>query len=79
MKRKVFIALLAAMAMNVFAQNFTIKGRFTDVCNDTLLISYTMREPDKKVIDVKVPIDEVRCSRTAISRPCSLCRMKASR
>ena len=61
MRRKVFIALLAAMAMNVFAQNFTIKGRFTDVSNDTLLISYTMREPDKKVIDVKVPIDEEGC------------------
>ena len=47
--RRVFVfMLLIAMAQNLTAQNFTIKGRFTDVGNDTLLISYTMREPDKK-------------------------------
>lgn len=55
--------LLIAAALNLTAQNFTIKGRFTDVCNDTLLISYTMREPDKKTIDVKVLIDAEGCFR----------------
>ena len=55
--------LLIATALNLTAQNFTIKGRFTDVSNDTLLISYTMREPDKKTIDVKVPIDAEGCFR----------------
>ena len=55
--------LLIAAALNLTAQNFTIKGRFTDVSNDTLLISYTMREPDKKTIDVKVPIDAEGCFR----------------
>lgn len=53
--------LLIATVLNLTAQNFTIKGRFTDVSNDTLLISYDMREPDKKTIDVKVPIDEEGC------------------
>ena len=88
--------MLFATALNLTAKNFTIKGRFTDVSNDTLLISYTMREPDEKDIDVRCPsmrkdvsntvatsdmlISRVlRCSRTAISRACSLCRMKASR
>lgn len=60
--RKVFvIMLLIATALNLTAQNFTIKGRFTDVSNDTLLISYTMREPDEKDIDVKVPVDAEGC------------------
>lgn len=53
--------LLIATALNLMAQNFTIKGRFTDVSNDTLLISYDTREPDKKTIDVKVPIDAEGC------------------
>lgn len=53
--------LLIATVLNLEAQNFTIKGRFTDVSNDTLLISYDMREPDEKTIDVKVPIDEEGC------------------
>ena len=61
MRRLFFIMLLIATVLNLTAQNFTIKGRFTDVSNDTLLISYDMREPDKKTIDVKVPIDEEGC------------------
>lgn len=63
MRRLFFIMLLIATVLNLTAQNFTIKGRFTDVSNDTLLISYTMREPDKKTIDVKVLIDAEGCFR----------------
>lgn len=57
MRKAITIALLTAMTLSAAAQNFTIKGLFTDVKNDTLIISYTKREPDKKNIEVKVPID----------------------
>lgn len=61
MRRVFVVMLLIATSLNLTAQNFTIKGRFTDVSNDTLLISYDMCEPDKKTIDVKVPINAEGC------------------
>lgn len=49
--------LLSAMSLSLSAQNFTVKGHFTDVANDTLLIEYVKREPDRNVVNVSVPID----------------------
>ena len=40
MKTIITVILLSAMALGLPAQNFTIKGHFTDVANDTLLIKY---------------------------------------
>lgn len=57
MKKLVVIAAFAAVCMGASAQNFTIEGRFTDVKNDTLMIEYVKREPDKEIVNVKVPID----------------------
>ena len=50
--------LLSAMSLSLSAQNFTIKGHFTDVANDTLLIKYVKHEPEKEVVNESVPIDE---------------------
>lgn len=49
------------MPLVLSAQNFTIKGRFTDVANDTLSIGYVQREPEKRVVDVDVPVDGDGC------------------
>ncbi len=49
--------LLSAMSLSLSAQNFTVKGHFTDVANDPLLIEYVKREPDRNVVNVSVPID----------------------
>ena len=49
--------LLSVMPLSLHAQNFTIKGHFTDVANDTLLIEYVKREPEKNVVNVSIPID----------------------
>ena len=57
MMKGIATIMLTAMAMNMAAQNFTLKGHFTDVRNDTLLVSYTKREPDKQQIETKVPIN----------------------
>ena len=51
------MALLATMALNLSARNFTLKGRFTDVANDTLRIEYVVREPEKRVVNAAVPVD----------------------
>lgn len=61
MKKGVFITLLTTTAMSMAAQDFTLKGHFTDVKNDTILISYTQREPDRKNIEAKAPIDANGC------------------
>lgn len=53
--------MLSTIAMTMAARDFTVKGHFTDVKNDTILISYTLREPDKKNIEAKAPIDENGC------------------
>ena len=57
MMKGITTIMLTAMAMNMAAQNFTLKGHFTDVRNDTVLISYTKREPDKQQIETKIPIN----------------------
>ena len=44
--------LLSVMPLSLHAQNFTIKGHFTDVANDTLLIEYVKREPENNVVNV---------------------------
>ena len=49
--------LLSVMPLSLHAQNFTIKGHFTDVANDTLLIEYVKCEPEKNVVNVSIPID----------------------
>lgn len=51
------VALLATMALNLSARNFTLRGRFTDVANDTLRIEYVVREPEKRVVNAAVPVD----------------------
>lgn len=58
MKTIITVILLSAMALGLPAQNFTIKGHFTDVANDTLLIEYVKHEPEKEVVNESVPIDE---------------------
>lgn len=57
MKSIATIMLLCAAAVNMPARNFTISGRFTDVANDTLSISYVEYEPEKRSVDANVPID----------------------
>ncbi len=61
MRTVVTFMLLMAMTLSVSAQNFTIKGRFTDVVNDTVLINYVKREPEKQIVDVSVPIGADGC------------------
>ena len=51
------IILSTAMTLNLSAQHFTIKGHFTDMANDTLSIEYVRRDPEKRVVDVGVPVD----------------------
>lgn len=57
MKAIVSVVVLTAMTLNLSAQNFAIKGHFTDVANDTLSIGYIQREPEKRVVDVDVAVD----------------------
>ena len=57
----VFVAWLAAMPLVLSAQSFTIRGRFIDVANDTLSIGYVQREPEKRVVDVDIPVDAGGC------------------
>lgn len=57
MKAVVSVVVLAAMTLRLSAQNFTIKGHFTDVANDTLSIGYVQREPEKRIEDVDVVVD----------------------
>ena len=52
MKAVFSVVVLAAMTLRLSAQNFTIKGHFTDVANDTLSIGYVQREPEKRIVDV---------------------------
>lgn len=51
------IILLSAMTVSLSAQNFTIKGHFTDVSNDTLLIESVKYEPEKEVVYERIPVD----------------------
>lgn len=57
----VSLVLLSTMALDLHAQNFTIKGHFTDVANDTLLIGYVKCEPEKKEVNACIPIDANGC------------------
>lgn len=57
MKAVFSVVVLAAMTLRLSAQNFTIKGHFTDVANDTLSIGYVQREPEKRIVDVDVVVD----------------------
>lgn len=51
------VILSTAMTLNLSAQHFSIKGHFTDMANDTLSIGYVQREPEKRVVNVDVPVD----------------------
>ena len=57
--RTVFVILIfiSTVVLDSPAQNFTIKGHFADVANDTLLIEYVVRNPEKRVMKASVPID----------------------
>ena len=57
----VFVAWRAAMPLVLSAQSFTIRGRCIDVANDTLSIGYVQREPEKRVVDVDIPVDAGGC------------------
>lgn len=57
MKTVVSVILPLAMALNLSAQNFTFRGQFADVANDTLSISYVVCEPEKRVVNAAVPVD----------------------
>lgn len=57
MKKTIISALFAVFCMGAFADNFTINGRLTDVANDTLQIKYVCHIPERKVTEVKVPVD----------------------
>lgn len=61
MKTVVSVVLLTAVFLDLSAQSFTIRGRFIDVANDTLSIGYVQREPEKRVVDVDVPVDAGGC------------------
>lgn len=57
MKKTIISALLAVLCTGAFADNFTIKGRLTDVANDTLLIEYVCHIPERKITEARVPVD----------------------
>ena len=57
MKKTIISALLAVLCTGAFADNFTIKGRLTDVTNDTLLIEYVCHIPERKITEARVPVD----------------------
>lgn len=58
MKALGFLILLLFGGSGVaLAQNFTLEGHLTDVRNDTVLINYVKYEPDKEIIETKVPVD----------------------
>lgn len=57
MKQTIISALFAVFCMGAFADNFTINGRLTDVTNDTLQIEYVCHIPERKITEVKVPVD----------------------
>ena len=57
MKKAIISALLAVLCTGAFADNFTIKGRLTDVANDTLLIEYVRHIPERKITEARVPVD----------------------
>lgn len=57
MKKTIISALLAVLCTGAFADNFTIKGRLTDVTNDTLQIEYVCHTPERKITEAKVPVD----------------------
>lgn len=57
MKKTIISALFAVFCMGAFADNFTISGRLTDVANDTLQIEYVCHIPERKITEVKVPVD----------------------
>lgn len=57
MKKTIISALFAVFCMGAFADNFTINGRLTDVANDTLQIEYVCHIPERKITEVKVPVD----------------------
>lgn len=57
MKKTIISALLAVLCTGAFADNFTIKGRLTDVANDTLQIEYVCHTPERKITEAKVPVD----------------------
>lgn len=57
MKKTIVSALISVLSMGAFADNFTISGRLTDVANDTLQIEYVCHIPERKITEVKVPVD----------------------
>lgn len=57
MKTIITVILLGAISLGLHAQNFTLKGHFTDIADDTLLIEYVRREPDKRVVSERIPVD----------------------
>lgn len=61
MKQTIISALFAVFCMGAFADNFTINGRLTDVANDTLQIEYVCHIPERKITEVKVPVDGSGC------------------
>ena len=61
MKQTIISALFAVFCTGAFADNFTISGRLTDVANDTLQIEYVCHIPERKITEVKVPVDGSGC------------------
>ena len=61
MKKTIISALFAVFCTGAFADNFTISGRLTDVANDTLQIEYVCHIPERKITEVKVPVDGSGC------------------
>lgn len=61
MKQTIISALFAVFCTGAFADNFTINGRLTDVANDTLQIEYVCHIPERKITEVKVPVDGSGC------------------
>lgn len=58
--KKILISLCALLFCSaVSAQdNFEMSGTFTDVKNDTLVVEYVKREPDRQIISFKVPVND---------------------
>lgn len=59
-KLKFFILSVATWLYSSGASaqsNFTMSGALTDVANDSILVEYVERNPDKKIINFATPVN----------------------
>lgn len=58
--KKIMISLCALLFCSVASaqDNFKMSGTLSDVKNDTLVVEYVKREPEKQIISFKVPVND---------------------